>query len=140
MLSIVVCHKVPRGLGLSKGTSRLSSSCTWVSTRKLGLLLSYKLPEGSSALEETGGSRWMPVSHTVCSRNKNPTFSGLIQWATSHVTLCVLGRAVSTYALICTEQSLIAKSKYMFTVAAFFSVFQMQTVARTQRVTIRQML
>ena len=78
----------------------------------------------------------MPVSHTVCSRNKNSTFSGLIQWATSNVTLYVLGRAVSTYALICTEQSLIAKSKYMFTVAAIFNVFQMQTVARIQRIAV----
>lgn len=78
----------------------------------------------------------MPVSHTVRSRNKNPTFSGLVQWATSNVTLCVLGRRVSTYALICIEQSLIAKSKYMFTVGAVFNVFQIQTVARTQRVTV----
>lgn len=83
----------------------------------------------------------MPVSHTVCSRNKNPTFAGLVQWATSNVTLCVLGRAVSTYALICTEQSLIiAKSKYMFTVAAVFNVFLMQTVARTQSISVRQIL
>lgn len=114
----MVCHEVPKGLGLSKGNlkTRLSSSCSWVSTKTLGLLLSYKQPEGNSALEETGGSRGLSVSHTVCSRNKNPTFSGLVQWATGNVTLCVLGRTISTNALICMEQSLVAKSKYMSTV------------------------